>query len=122
VFYLSYLLLPALPGYFYSSQRFWFLSTLFRMILSPFIKVEFRDFYIADQLTSLGDFFFDSQFIFCVFPIQSGACFHFISFNTFTVEGFCTKYISIGIPILSLLPFTIRFVSISSKLLSRFIS
>lgn len=48
---LAVLLLP-LPV-FYHSSRLWFAGRVFRIILTPFVKVSFADFYLADQLMSL---------------------------------------------------------------------
>eukprot|EP01080_Neovahlkampfia_damariscottae_P006152 gene6152-10159_t len=106
-----WLFLPAFPGWFYSSQRFWFLTAIGRMLISPILKVEFRDFWIADQLTSLSDFFFETQFVFCMFPIQHSICKLIIELNLLNIadEQFCSSYITLGLPIVSLIPFHIRF-------------
>ena len=55
ILFFIWLLVPSFPGWFYSSQRFWFLSAIGRMLISPILPVEFKDFWIADQLTSLGE-------------------------------------------------------------------
>jgi hypothetical protein len=50
--------------------RYWMIHALIRGLCSPFTKVHFRDFWFADQLTSLGDILFELQFIGCIYPIQ----------------------------------------------------
>lgn len=53
---------------FYRASRFWLLRVLFRIAIAPLKKVEFRDFWLADQLTSMGEFLFEAQFLFCIYP------------------------------------------------------
>ena len=40
------------PIFYYSSRK-WFWATLGRILLSYFLPIEFRDFFIADELNSL---------------------------------------------------------------------
>ncbi|TYH28219.1 hypothetical protein ES288_A02G127600v1 [Gossypium darwinii] len=40
----------------YHSSRLFFLTTLFHYICAPLYKVKFQDFFLADQLTSQGDY------------------------------------------------------------------
>jgi hypothetical protein len=45
----------------------WLIRTLVRIICSPFLKVVFRDFYLADQLTSISIVLYDLEFTLCFF-------------------------------------------------------
>ena len=38
---------------FYKSARWWMIETILRIVSAPWRKVEFRDFFIADELNSL---------------------------------------------------------------------
>lgn len=69
VFYILWFILPL--KIFYRSTRYWFINTVVRIAISPFVEVQFRDFYIGDQFTSLGEFFFNLQFIVCLYPITA---------------------------------------------------
>ncbi|CAF1137228.1 unnamed protein product [Rotaria sordida] len=51
----------------YYDARFWLLKTLGRIICAPFYRVGFADFWLADQLTSLGLIFYDIQYFFCFY-------------------------------------------------------
>lgn len=84
----------------YRRTRFWLLGTLVRIFFAPFFEVKFKDFWLADQLTSLGDFLFQVQFVFCystigLFPSMSGFC------------GLTTQ---IGLPLFNAWPFYARFM------------
>jgi hypothetical protein len=50
--------------------RWWILITTLRCFVAPFVSVPFRDFWYADQLTSLSDVLFQLQFIGCLYPAQ----------------------------------------------------
>ncbi|KAI8879556.1 EXS-domain-containing protein [Backusella circina FSU 941] len=52
------------PILYYSSRR-WFVISLGRIVLSLFFSVEFRDFFIADELNSLAYTFWTSSYFFC---------------------------------------------------------
>lgn len=52
---------------FYRGSRWWLLETLYRIVTSPLHRVEFRDFFVADQLTSLAMFFGDANFVVCYY-------------------------------------------------------
>jgi hypothetical protein len=49
----------------YHSARLWFLRTLGRIVSSGYHMVQFRDFFIADELSSLVYFIVTIQFMFC---------------------------------------------------------
>ncbi|POG78096.1 hypothetical protein GLOIN_2v716856 [Rhizophagus irregularis DAOM 181602=DAOM 197198] len=50
---------------FYYDARKWFIIAMLRVVASGFYRVEFRDFFIADELNSLTYTFMNSQFLFC---------------------------------------------------------
>lgn len=101
--YLIWILLP-LPIFYYES-RVWILKTIIRVITAPLFPVLFKDFFIADQFTSLSDFLFDIQFVFC-----------FYSFHIRTYEDqFCSVIHSLGLPILNVIPFYIRMMQCLRK-------
>jgi xenotropic and polytropic retrovirus receptor 1 len=49
----------------HQSSRFWLLKVLWRVILAPFYKVGFADFWLADQLNSFDLVFGDIQYFVC---------------------------------------------------------
>jgi len=85
--------------WFYGKARFWLIHTLGRIAIAPFCAVKFKDFFIADQLTSLSNVLFEIQFVVCVYPV----------INSEGGKGFCDKYQGLGIPILNVLPMWSRF-------------
>lgn len=82
--------------FFYRSSRYWLINTIFRIFMAPFFRVQFRDFWIADQLTSTGNILFELQFLICN-PQSQG-------------NQICEGYISIGIPIFNMWPYYARFM------------
>lgn len=52
---------------FRHDARFWFLRICGRMFGAPFFRVEFADFWLADQLNSLAAAFLDFQFLTCFY-------------------------------------------------------
>lgn len=60
---LSILFLPSKK--FYYNARRWLIFTIGRIFLSPFTNVGFREFFIADELTSLSYSFSALQLFFC---------------------------------------------------------
>uniref|UniRef100_A0A4W3GEL3 Xenotropic and polytropic retrovirus receptor 1 homolog n=1 Tax=Callorhinchus milii TaxID=7868 RepID=A0A4W3GEL3_CALMI len=52
---------------FYYKSRVWLLKLLFRICTAPFHKVGFADFWLADQLNSLGPIFLDLWSIICFY-------------------------------------------------------
>ncbi|TPX32333.1 hypothetical protein SmJEL517_g04531 [Synchytrium microbalum] len=47
------------------TSRYWFLSSLIRIVLSGLYEVEFRDFFLADQLNSMTYFFVGLMYFGC---------------------------------------------------------
>ncbi|KAF0983292.1 hypothetical protein FDP41_010357 [Naegleria fowleri] len=86
--------------------RYWFLKCVLRMLASPFTAVRFSDFFIADQLTSLGDVLFELQFIACIYPATS---------QSKVMKLFCDSTKSIGIPILNYIPYHCRLMQCLRK-------
>eukprot|EP01027_Heterolobosea_sp_BB2_P013018 GEZU01018818.1.p1 GENE.GEZU01018818.1~~GEZU01018818.1.p1 ORF type:complete len:861 (-),score=209.00 GEZU01018818.1:106-2688(-) len=86
---------------FFGSQRFWIWQVLFRIAVAPFKRVKFKDFFVADQLTSLGDFLFNIQYVFCLINSDS-------SFFTQVIQ-LCESTKVLGIPLLNMLPHWSRF-------------
>lgn len=52
---------------FYYTSRRWMLETLWRVVTAPYHAVEFRDFFIADELTSMVYFLTSLQLFVCVY-------------------------------------------------------
>ncbi|XP_063747231.1 xenotropic and polytropic retrovirus receptor 1a isoform X2 [Eleginops maclovinus] len=69
-FMLLFLLNPFKTGYYKS--RFWLLKLLFRVFTAPFHRVEFADFWLADQLNSLVFVLMDLEYLICyyIFELQ----------------------------------------------------
>ncbi|CAO3697478.1 unnamed protein product [Rhizopus microsporus] len=57
------------PIFYYSSRK-WFWATLGRILLSYFLPIEFRDFFIADELNSLSYSFWTLTYFFCAYAYQ----------------------------------------------------
>uniref|UniRef100_A0AAY4A9J4 Xenotropic and polytropic retrovirus receptor 1 n=1 Tax=Denticeps clupeoides TaxID=299321 RepID=A0AAY4A9J4_9TELE len=55
---------------FYYKSRFWLLKLLFRVVTAPFHRVEFADFWLADQLNSLGVVLMDLEYLICYYSIN----------------------------------------------------
>jgi len=52
---------------FLHGARFWFFRVAYRIILAPFFYVGFADFWLADQLNSLGQALKDFQYLVCFY-------------------------------------------------------
>ncbi|GBB90282.1 hypothetical protein RclHR1_01720003 [Rhizophagus clarus] len=61
---LSCILLCPFKIFYYDARR-WFIIALLRVVASGFYRVEFRDFFIADELNSLTYTFMNTQYLFC---------------------------------------------------------
>lgn len=62
------LLFAPIPGFFYSSSRQWFLYTLYRLaLLSGFVNVEFRDFFLGDMFCSQTYAMGNLELFFCLY-------------------------------------------------------
>lgn len=55
---------------FYYKSRFWLLKLLFRVFTAPFHKVEFADFWLADQLNSLAMILMDLEYMICFYSFE----------------------------------------------------
>jgi hypothetical protein len=95
--FLFVLLFPH-PAFFNGHARMWILKKIFNCIIAPFVQVRFADFWIADQLTSMSEFLFEVQFVFCILPSD------FIS----PLKTFCNQTQNIGVPILNVWPLISR--------------
>lgn len=51
----------------YRSARFWLLRALWRLVFSGFYRVEFRDFFLGDELVSLSFTFVNLALVVCVY-------------------------------------------------------
>lgn len=93
----------ALPlNILFGPQRLWMWSSLYSIAMAPFRPVLFRDFFIADQLTSMGDFLFNIQYAVC--RIDTSAPF----FSN--ILRACGYLQNLGIPILNAFPYWSRFL------------
>ncbi|ODN00179.1 Xenotropic and polytropic retrovirus receptor 1 [Orchesella cincta] len=57
---------------FRHEARFWVLSVLGHIIAAPFFHVGFADFWLADQLNSLGNVLLDFQYLICFYATSEG--------------------------------------------------
>ncbi|XP_067086049.1 xenotropic and polytropic retrovirus receptor 1a isoform X1 [Osmerus mordax] len=67
-FILLFLINPFKTGYYKS--RFWLLKLLFRVFTAPFHRVEFADFWLADQLNSLVIVLMDLEYLVCFYVFE----------------------------------------------------
>ncbi|MCI4380484.1 hypothetical protein PGIGA_G00240570 [Pangasianodon gigas] len=54
----------------YYKSRFWLLKLLFRVFTAPFHRVEFADFWLADQLNSLVIVLMDLEYLVCFYSVE----------------------------------------------------
>ncbi|XP_034743292.1 xenotropic and polytropic retrovirus receptor 1 homolog [Etheostoma cragini] len=54
----------------YYKSRFWLLKLLFRVVTAPFHRVGFADFWLADQLNSLGVVLMDLEYMICFYSFE----------------------------------------------------
>uniref|UniRef100_H2YB41 SPX domain-containing protein n=1 Tax=Ciona savignyi TaxID=51511 RepID=H2YB41_CIOSA len=105
--YLAFLLNP-LPILFHKA-RFWLLKRLWRLFACGFYRVEFADFWLADQLNSLAVLFMDAEFL-CCFYAYDGDIWSGPWFSPSKGNGVCGSY-SYGLrAVLQCYPAFIRFV------------
>ncbi len=95
--FLLILLFPH-PAVFNGKARMWLLKKLFHCVIAPFSTVRFADFWLADQLTSMSEFLFEVQFVFCILPAD------FVS----PLKTFCDQSQSLGVPVLNAWPLICR--------------
>ncbi|XP_055007555.1 xenotropic and polytropic retrovirus receptor 1 homolog isoform X2 [Boleophthalmus pectinirostris] len=67
-FFLLFLINPFKTCYYKS--RFWLLKLLFRVVTAPFHRVGFADFWLADQLNSLGVVLMDLEYMICFYSFE----------------------------------------------------
>mmetsp|Transcript_12553 Transcript_12553/g.18809 ORF Transcript_12553/g.18809 Transcript_12553/m.18809 type:complete len:807 (+) Transcript_12553:511-2931(+) len=101
VLFLAWLLCPL--NILYRPARVWLGITILRLVGAPFVKVQFRDFWLADQLTSMGTFLIQLQYAVCAYaPAVEN------NFGESVTEGVCTTAISWSVPVLSAWPSWVR--------------
>jgi len=82
---------------FQIKSNFWLFRTLLDILMAPFKTVEFRDFFVADQLVSLAIVIFDLEYTIC-----------FFLYDAWVGTDYCNA-INVEVkPILSALPFLWR--------------
>ncbi|XP_061695487.1 xenotropic and polytropic retrovirus receptor 1 homolog isoform X4 [Syngnathoides biaculeatus] len=67
-FFILFLINPFKTCYYKS--RFWLLKLLFRVMTAPFHHVGFADFWLADQLNSLGIVLLDMEYMICFYSFE----------------------------------------------------
>ncbi|XP_077470872.1 xenotropic and polytropic retrovirus receptor 1 homolog isoform X2 [Stigmatopora argus] len=67
-FFIVFLINPLKTCYYKS--RFWLLKLLFRVMTAPFHRVGFADFWLADQLNSLGIVLLDVEYMICFYSFE----------------------------------------------------
>ncbi|XP_067825536.1 xenotropic and polytropic retrovirus receptor 1 homolog [Heptranchias perlo] len=67
--FMSLLLLNPTKTFYYKS-RVWLLKLLWRVLTAPFHKVGFADFWLADQLNSMGPVFLDLWSLICFYTFE----------------------------------------------------
>uniref|UniRef100_A0A3Q2Z327 Xenotropic and polytropic retrovirus receptor 1b n=1 Tax=Hippocampus comes TaxID=109280 RepID=A0A3Q2Z327_HIPCM len=67
-FFIVFLINPFKTCYYKS--RFWLLKLLFRVMTAPFHRVGFADFWLADQLNSLGVVLLDIEYMICFYSFE----------------------------------------------------
>jgi hypothetical protein len=94
--YALFIFFPA--PYPFGSARWWLIKIILKVLAAPFVPVKFADFWFADQLTSMSDFLFDMQFVFCIYP------------TTFVpqLKALCDLSYQMGLPLLNMLPILSR--------------
>uniref|UniRef100_A0A8C9S6S4 Xenotropic and polytropic retrovirus receptor 1-like n=1 Tax=Scleropages formosus TaxID=113540 RepID=A0A8C9S6S4_SCLFO len=91
----------------YYKSRFWLLKLLFRVFTAPFHRVEFADFWLADQLNSLVIVLMDLEYLVCfyIFELEWGK-----SNGLLGHDKICHSY-SYGVrAVIQCLPAWLRFV------------
>lgn len=63
---IAFLLFCPLPIFNYGARR-WFLTSIWRIVASGFKSVEFRDFFIADEMNSLSYSIEQFEFAICAY-------------------------------------------------------
>ncbi|KAL6489931.1 hypothetical protein MHYP_G00002760 [Metynnis hypsauchen] len=104
-FFLLFLINPFKTCYYKS--RFWLLKLLFRVVTAPFHRVEFADFWLADQLNSLAVLLMDLEYLVCFYSVELD----WTSYKELiATSGMCNTY-SYGVrAVIQCLPAWFRFV------------
>ena len=92
------------PGKRYLKARSYLFSTIFNIIISPFVSVRFIDFFVADQLTSLFIIILNISYSLCLFITGEWKYGHLDPINSCN-----TNTTILVINILKILPFWWRF-------------
>ncbi|XP_076829805.1 xenotropic and polytropic retrovirus receptor 1 homolog isoform X2 [Brachyhypopomus gauderio] len=104
-FFLLFLINPFKTCYYKS--RFWLLKLLFRVVTAPFHKVEFADFWLADQLNSLVVLLLDLEYLICFYSLEMDS---WSKLPKTANNGVCNSY-SYGVrAVIQCLPAWFRFV------------
>uniref|UniRef100_G3PNL4 Xenotropic and polytropic retrovirus receptor 1a n=1 Tax=Gasterosteus aculeatus aculeatus TaxID=481459 RepID=G3PNL4_GASAC len=91
----------------YYKSRFWLLKLLFRVVTAPFHHVGFADFWLADQLNSLGVVLMDLEYMICFYSFELDWTKHD---GLVSSEDVCNSY-SYGVrAVIQCLPAWFRFV------------
>nr|XP_020468609.1 xenotropic and polytropic retrovirus receptor 1 [Monopterus albus]XP_020468610.1 xenotropic and polytropic retrovirus receptor 1 [Monopterus albus] len=96
----------------YYKSRFWLLKLLFRVFTAPFHRVEFADFWLADQLNSLVFVLMDLEYLACfyIFELQWSNSKGLLPKIIEPVDYICHSY-SYGLrAIIQCLPAWLRFI------------
>jgi len=98
---------------FYKQTRYGFLYSLGNIIISPFGRLYFRDFFLADILTSIPSVLADLVFTICFFASQQ---FLAKEGNEYTFNGQCHRWNTLYfVSTVSFLPFWWRFMQCFNK-------
>ena len=101
---LSYLVLFLIPlPIFFFRSRFWLFKRLIRVLMSPFVHVDFADFWLADQLNTLVTVLLDVEFYLCSLVV------FLIGLTGSELEGCGTHIYGIR-PLVACLPAWFRFL------------
>ncbi|KAJ7992834.1 hypothetical protein DPEC_G00266130 [Dallia pectoralis] len=107
-FMFLFLINPFKTGY--HKSRFWLLKLLFRVFTAPFHRVEFADFWLADQLNSLVIVLMDLEYLICFYSFELDWTKPKGLLPTFNGQYLCHSY-SYGVrAIIQCLPAWFRFV------------
>uniref|UniRef100_UPI00358F8AF2 solute carrier family 53 member 1 isoform X2 n=1 Tax=Myxine glutinosa TaxID=7769 RepID=UPI00358F8AF2 len=106
-FMLLFLINPTKTCYYKS--RVWLIKRLFRAFTSPVFKVQFADFWIADQLNSLGCILMDLEYTTCFYIYELNWTNKHSLWQSNGTDGICNSY-SYGLrAVIQCIPAWIRF-------------
>jgi hypothetical protein len=84
----------------FARSRWWLIKVIIKICIAPLVSVKFADFWFADQLTSMSEFLYEIQFIFCIYPTSSVP----------QLKEVCDWSYSWGLPLLNIFPLYCRFM------------